>query len=325
MPGRRPYRLMVDGVPRCPWSNPDMIRRSLTFRASSGDVLQSTYPRSGSHWLQFVTQFIVNKGNPITTYNDFTRNYRALEYTDWSDWKPDFPLRLFFTHHQLERETMNPAAKYIYMARNPWDVCVSQFHIVTDVSVAQFLDGTFEEFFEAFIEGDVGYGDYFDHVASGYALKDEPNVFFLTYEELKKDTRSTVLRLAHFLSESYGRALEEDEQALQRVLESCKPENMRKVVVFDFQGVDSEEWNGVLTTKSPISKSGYKGDKTKYAIVQGATIGSWKEYFTPELLSRLEQKILKKGDQASFMHLWSDIRAEAIARCQSPGETTSLL
>ncbi|KAK8757542.1 hypothetical protein V5799_004828 [Amblyomma americanum] len=115
------------------------------------------------------------------------------------------------------------------------------FRMLTDVSVYRFQDGKFEDLFEALIESDLGYGDYFDHVASGYALKDKPNVFFVTYEELKMDTRSTLLRLAHFLGEKYGRALEEDEQMLQNVLEYSKAENMREVVVIELGGSEIPE------------------------------------------------------------------------------------
>ncbi|KAK8788194.1 hypothetical protein V5799_022028 [Amblyomma americanum] len=208
---------------------------------------------------------------------------------------------------------MNDEAKYIYMARNPWDVCLSQYRMTTELSISQFQDGTFEEFFDPFIEGDLGYGDYFEHVAAGYALKDQPNVFFLTYEELKNDTRDVVLRLAYFLGECYGRALEADAKMLQNVLEWSKAENMKKVIVFELGESQTSDWNAVFTAKRVTSKHGVDGDNTKYALVKEARVGSWKDSFTPELLSRFEKKIQEEGDKASFMELWKDIRAEAIA------------
>ncbi|KAH7959297.1 hypothetical protein HPB49_010142 [Dermacentor silvarum] len=180
MPGRRPYRQIIDGVPRCAWLTPELFQKGLSFRAADGDVVQSTFPKSATHWIQYITQLIINGGEHIDTYHDFVCNYRAIEYMDFADWKPVLPVRLLMTHLPLYRETMNEKSKYIYVARNPWDVCVSLFHMVTDLSVYQFQDGTFEEFFEAFVEGDVGYGSYFEHVAAGYALKNEPNVFFAT-------------------------------------------------------------------------------------------------------------------------------------------------
>ncbi|XP_077511691.1 amine sulfotransferase-like [Amblyomma americanum] len=312
MSGRRPYRQVIDGVPRCPFLDPEIFRKNYSFRAAKDDIVQCTYPKSGTNWMQYIIQLIV-KGGVQMNFADITRDLRSIEYTDFADWKPTLPVRLFTTHLPLRRETMNEEAKYIYVARNPWDVCVSMFRMVTDLSLYRFEDGKLEDFFEAFIESDLGYGDYFDHVASGYALKDEPNVFFTTYEELKMDTRSTVLRLAHFLGEDYGRALEENERFLQNVLEYSKAENMRKNYTIEFSGNSVPEWNNAMTRNKMTSKHGCEGDQNKFAIVKEARVGSWKDYLTPEMLVRFENKIQEKGDKASFIKLWEDIHEEAIA------------
>ncbi|KAH7957038.1 3-alpha-hydroxysteroid sulfotransferase [Rhipicephalus sanguineus] len=319
MPGRRPYRQIIDGVPRCPWIVPETFKKSLRFRAAKDDVVQVTYPKSGTHWVQYITQLILGKASPTTGYSELTRNCRSIEYTDCTDWTPDMPMRLFFTHQPLRREIVNNEAKYVYVARNPWDVCASLFRMMTDVSLYQFEDGTFEEFFEPFIEGDLGYGSYFDHVSAGYALKDQPNVFFLTYEELKANTRSAVLRLARFLGDSYGAALEDDDQRLQNILEWSMPQHMRKTMVIDYKANDTSQWDELFTDKQARSKEGCEGDKHKYAVVKEARVGSWKEYFTPQLLARLEMKIQEEGDKASFIDLWKDIREEAIALSRGCG------
>lgn len=320
MSGRRPYRQVIDGVPRCPFLNPEIFRKGLLFRAQKDDLVQSTHAKSGTHWVHYIMQLILKQGEPITTYHEFTSNTRALEYMDTADWKSALPVRLFITHQPLSRETMNADAKYVYVARNPWDVCVSLFRMVTDMSIYRFQDGTFQEFLEPFLEGDLGYGRYFDHVASAYALKDEPNVFFVTYEELKRDTRSVVLRLAHFLGDSYGRALEEDEEMLQKILKWSQPENMRKVIVWDMLVNPTSEWQDLFVRNNVTSKLGYEGDNRKYSLVREARVGSWRDYFTPSQLARFEKKIQEEGAKASFMHLWKDIREEAISLSLAPTE-----
>ncbi|XP_075539951.1 amine sulfotransferase-like [Dermacentor variabilis] len=317
MAGRRPYRHVIDGAPRSPLVDPAVFRKSICFRAAKGDIVLNTYPKSGSHWVQYITQLILNGGKPINSYGEFTRNYRAIEYVETAGWESPLPVRLFMTHQPLSRETMNKEAKYIYIARNPWDVCVSQFRMTTDLSSYKFEDGTFDEFFEPFIEGDLGFGSYFDHVASAYAIRDEPNLFFVTYEELKKDIKGTVLRLASFIGVRYERAMLENSQMLQDILEWSKPEHMRKVVVLNFRESETPEWNDLFVKINVTSKEGYGGDRTKYALVKEAKVGGWKEYFTPDLLARLEKKIQEEGDNASFLELWEDIRKEAFAL--SPG------
>ncbi|XP_075539952.1 sulfotransferase 1C2-like [Dermacentor variabilis] len=320
MPGRRPYRPVIDGVPRCALVDPAIFRKSLSFRAAKGDVVQCTYPKSGSHWVEHITQLILNGGKHISSYGEFTRNFRAIGYMETDGWESPLPVRLFMTHHPLSRETMNNEAKYIYIARNPWDVCLSLFRMMTDLSCYKFQDGTFEEFFEPFIEGELGYGSYFDHVTSAYAMRDKPNLFFVTYEEIKEDISGTVLRLARFLGGKYERALLENPQMLENIVQWSKPEHMRKIIVFNLTENETPEWNDFFVKINATSKEGYSGDKTKFALVKEAKVGGWKEYFKPDLLARLEKKIQEEEDNASFIELWEDIRKEAITLCRGSSE-----
>ncbi|XP_077535460.1 amine sulfotransferase-like [Haemaphysalis longicornis] len=313
--GRRlPYYQVIDGVKRCPWIVPEIFRESLKFRPGAGDILQCNYPKCGTHWIQFITQLILKEGKePVKDYAEFTANTRSVDYWKQDDWQPNLSMRTYITHLPLCRETVNKEAKYIYVARNPWDVCVSYYHMVNNVNIWRFQDGTFDEFVDAFIEGDFGQGSYFDHVAAGYALRHEPNVFFLTYENLKKDTRGTVLRLAGFLGKNYFRALDENEELLQNILKWSTPDFMRSVVVIDFDKKEDETWKELFSAHSLSCKEGHEGDKAKYALVRKAKVGGWKEYFTPDHLARLEKKISDEGDKATFMELFKDIREEALA------------
>lgn len=310
---RRPQTQIIDGVRRCLWLDPEIYRTNLAFRASSGDIVQCSFPKSGTHWVQFIIQMILKGGEPITTYVEFLQNMRFIEYVKAEQWTPTLPARCYLTHVPLRAETMNSDAKYVYVARNPWDVCVSLFHQVTNMSVYQFQDGTFDEFVEAFLDGDAGYGSYFDHLASGYRLKDEPNVFFLTYEELKADTKGAILRLARFLGDEYGSVLEKNEELLQKILEWSTSERMRKIAVMDLQLLRTPEWAEQYGRVTASCKEGYEGDSTKYGVVRKAKVGDWKQHFTAQQLSRFEKKIRDEGDNASFMQLWKDIREEAIA------------
>ncbi|XP_077533349.1 amine sulfotransferase-like [Haemaphysalis longicornis] len=226
MERRKPKHQVIDGVPRCIRLDPDILRENLKFRARAGDVLESAFPKSGTHWVQFIVQLILKKGEPIPSYKEFADNMRLLEYSRCQDWTPTLPMRTFFSHLPLSTETMTEEAKYVYVARNPWDVCVSFFHMATNLSSYEYQDATFEEFVHAFVDGNFGYGDYFAHVASGYALKDRPNVFFVTYEELQKNKRNVVLRLAYFLGEEYGKDLESKKELLENLLVQSSPESI---------------------------------------------------------------------------------------------------
>lgn len=311
---RRPYYQVIDGSKRSPLIVPEIIRASINFSPSAGDIVQCCYPKCGTHWMQCITQLILKEGKePVRDYADFSANTCAIEYWKHDDWQPKLPVRCYYTHQPLCRERMKEEAKYVYITRNPWDVCVSFYNMVTNVSAWRFQDATFDEFVDAFIDGDFGYGSYFDHVAAGYALRDEPNVFFLTYEGLKKDTRGTVLRLAQFLGDKYIHALEENEDLLQNILNWSTPDYMRNAMVVNFHNKEDRNWGEAFGMNRIVCKKGHDGDITKYSVVRRAEVGGWKEYFRPDQLERVEKKILDQGDKASFMELFNDIREEALA------------
>nr|XP_050028989.1 sulfotransferase 2A8-like [Dermacentor andersoni] len=319
MSTKRPYFQLVDGVPRPPIINPVLFKRSLNRKFKEGDVVLSTYPKSGTKWLVYIMQLILKEGKPVISFEDFMENACSVEFTNDEDRQTMLALQVHFTHHPLRRENMGEAAKFVYVARNPWDVCVSFYHMVKDISVYRFQDGSFADFLDGFLAGDFGFGSYFEHVASGYALKDEPHVFFTTYEELKRDTKGTVLRLAYFLGERYGRILEDvDNGMLDRLLERCTPEYMKDVMVVDFKKARDTGWYAQAARNQVVSATGYQGDKYKYTIVRNAKVGSWKDTFTSDQLCRLEAKIVEEGDRASFMSLWEDIRREALSLSEQP-------
>ncbi|XP_075744647.1 sulfotransferase ssu-1 [Rhipicephalus microplus] len=159
MERKRPACQIIDGVQRCIFLNPDRLKEKLKFRAKKGDVVQVTFPKSGTHWMMFITQFILRKGQLMTTCEQFDKEWRFLEYMDTNDFSSSLPLRTFATHLALNKCTMTPEGKYVYIARNPWDVCVSFYHMVTNITTYEYLNGTFEDFVDTFVTGNFGYGD----------------------------------------------------------------------------------------------------------------------------------------------------------------------
>ncbi|KAH7954640.1 hypothetical protein HPB49_020439 [Dermacentor silvarum] len=214
------------------------------------------------------------------------------------------------SHFPIRKELINSEAKYIYVTRNPWDVCVSLYYMVTSLSAYRFQDGTFDDFFDAFLSEDVaGYGNYFNHVVSGYEVKNMNNVFFVTYENLTRDTRGTVLKLARFLGEGYAMDLEKDERLLRELLERCSADKMRDTMVVDLSVITNPRIEKVLWHLDEISRNEYKSKK--YCYVRNAKVGGWKRYFSREQLQRLEEAIKEVEKMSPVMELWGDIREEA--------------
>lgn len=304
---KRPFFKMVDGVQRCPNLSIDIFEENKHFKARDGDLVQCSYPMCGTYWINYITILILRRGEPLSSANDLNKCVRSIDHVkNVHLWEPDFlSKRMLITRVSLRREAMNPAAKYICVARNPWDVCVSFYHRATDLSPYRFQDGTFDEFFDSFLEDSFGLRGYIDVVGANYALRNEPNVFFVTYEELKMNTRDVVLRLAGFLGQTYREQLEMDESLLEKILNLSSPEVMRDLMVVAMR---QKEGGDVVN-----SKTGYKGDMKKFCVVRKAAVGQWKEYLSPDKLARIEAKIQEAGETASFMQMWNGIRAEAFS------------
>ncbi|KAG0445270.1 hypothetical protein HPB47_017533, partial [Ixodes persulcatus] len=145
------------------------------YRASQrvAEVLDLvSFPRSGSHWIQQILQLILNSGESTESYVDFARKAPYLENRVPEGMESPRLLRM---HFSMDRIKVDPKAKYVYVARNPWDCCVSCYHYVREIPVCEFQDGTFDEFLDAFLEGQSSFGDFFDHVLSGYRRRKERN------------------------------------------------------------------------------------------------------------------------------------------------------
>jgi hypothetical protein len=84
------------------------------------------------------------------------------------------------------------------VARDPKDTFVSAYHFMRaefmgpmTPSVANFLEYFFSPSFQ--------FCPWAEFVAGYWNIRDRPNVLFLTYEDMKKDLRGTVRRIAEFL------------------------------------------------------------------------------------------------------------------------------
>ncbi|XP_075752307.1 sulfotransferase 1C2A [Rhipicephalus microplus] len=312
-PRRRPFCQVIDGVKRCPLISRERLNDIMKFVPQKGDVLQVAYPKTGSHWIQFTVQTIIHGGEAVESYDDFTTVTCFLDYIGLKDWErpSSTPLGLYMSHVLPPLKNFNPEAKYIYITRNPWDCCVSFYHMVKELDIYSFKNGSFDDFFECFIEGDFGYGDYFEHLLYGYELKDKPNVLFLTYEEMKRDTRRTVLRIARFLGKHYAKELEENTQLLEDLLSKLTVEHTRRILVLNLAGHKNPKIDAKMKERNVTAYEGFEGCSTMLPFVRKGEIGGWKDYFNSDLLQRMEETIVSKTSSSDVMNIWADIREEA--------------
>ncbi|XP_037501269.1 sulfotransferase ssu-1-like [Rhipicephalus sanguineus] len=228
----------VEGVWMHNFFRDDAIRSAINYKPREGDIIVVTYPKCGTNWMVFIVYSILMRGKQPS---DTVEYYRMCPFIDVIGTAlAEHPSRTgpIFTHLPMSVFPPMGNAKYVYVARNPYDCAVSFYHFLKGYTPKSFADVSFERFLTLFLSGktitshffcgaQVTYGDYFDHLLPWYERRNDANVLFLTYEELKADTKGQVLKIADFLGKQYAAPLREDNSVLQDVLNACSVENMK--------------------------------------------------------------------------------------------------
>ncbi|KAL1474201.1 hypothetical protein MTO96_038164 [Rhipicephalus appendiculatus] len=217
----------VEGVWMHSFFQDDGIRSAVKYEHREGDIFVVTYPKCGTHWMQFIVYNILTRAEPISNLVEFSLKSPFIDLFGAA--AVDNPSRNGPITTHLPFNALRPVdrAKYIYVARNPYDCAVSYYHFIKGITPKTVTDVSFERFLSLFLAGKVVYGDYFDHLLPWYEHRKAANVHFVTYERLKEDTRKEVLKIAEFLGKEHENSLRHDDALLERVLNACTLESMK--------------------------------------------------------------------------------------------------
>ncbi|EEC02056.1 sulfotransferase, putative [Ixodes scapularis] len=304
---RVPVYQDIDGVKYSVGYNVNLVREALSYMPHDGDVVMVSPLKCGNNWLEQIMQLILYRGQSANDLTEYNKRTPYIEMVGTDPLKDMHPPRFFKTHFSYERQPMNPKAKYVYLTRNPLDVCVSFYHFTRSVPVYRFKDGTFDDFFELFVTGQNDRGDFFDHLMSWYPHKDDTNVFFVTYEELKRNFRNTVLRLARFLGEEYAKPLESNE-LFQKVVEQSSLSFMSQFLMITEEKMRKLVEKGdkdMLEATKRFAFDGSDGFLNKSVLVRKGIVGDWKTLFKEEHLEQLRLRIHEKNVAPALKALWS--------------------
>ncbi|KAL1485196.1 hypothetical protein MTO96_032114 [Rhipicephalus appendiculatus] len=155
-----------------------LIRSAMAYSPRPDDVFVVSYPKCGTTWTQYLILSILTDGEPPTNLEDFML---ASPYMEMMGAEAAEKMRrpgLLKTHLPFETQPYSKQAKYIYVARNPYDVCVSYYYFLKSMTPKRVKDVSFSRFHQLFVSGSVSYGDYFDHLLSWYKHRHDDNVLF---------------------------------------------------------------------------------------------------------------------------------------------------
>ncbi|XP_074076324.1 sulfotransferase 2A1-like [Macrotis lagotis] len=231
-----------------------------------------------------ILSLIISKGDPT-----WIKSASALKRSPWIENlniheanKNKADPRLFTSHLPIQlfpKSFFTSKAKVIYLARNPKDILVSLHHFQSQIPL--FLShSTFDHNFAEFLQGNVVYGSWFDHIKGWLPMRDSEKVLFLTYEELHQDLRVSVEKICQFLDKELS------EEEISSVLENASFQVMKNHKLENGEVVTIEN-------KEPF----------KIMVMRKGICGDWKNYFTVtqmETFNKMYQEKMKGLGQDLF-------------------------
>ncbi|XP_042320817.1 sulfotransferase 6B1-like isoform X1 [Sceloporus undulatus] len=267
--------------------SPETFKALESFEARDDDVFLAGYPKSGTNWVgQILTDLVTTSSKHTENFNrvddEELEEFPYLEVGDAEKYQrmENLPSRrVIFTHllpHNLPASVLKSEAKILLLIRNPKDVATSFYHFSNGLSPLPTYK-TFDDFFTAFMNGEMPWGSYFDYVFEWNKHADKKNVMTVTYEELKENRALGVKKISEFFE--FPLTDEELQEVVDRSSFQAMKENstkthgamgsvlFRKGSVNDWKNFFSEDHNQKMDMTFEERLGGTKlGEKLNYGV-----------------------------------------------------------
>ncbi|KAI7748834.1 hypothetical protein M8C21_024921 [Ambrosia artemisiifolia] len=269
------------------WSYEEIIKEVVlaqqSLKAHPTDVFLCSYPKSGTTWLKALVFAIITRekfdesNSPLLTtmpHNCIPFLEVELEQTIASQGNSSF-VATHLPYNSLPKSILASNCKMVYIYRNVKDVIVSYYHMAREAVKLPMEDAPFEEAFDEFYHGFSVYGPHWDHIL-GYwkaSMERREIIFFLKYEDLKKEPSINVKKLAEFIG--YPFTIEEEKAGvIESIIKLCSFENLSNL---------------------EVNKNGYANEMIENRLFfRKAKDEDWKNYFTDEMIEKIDNLIYEK-------------------------------
>lgn len=174
---------------------PESQEFARAFVPNPTDIFISPFAKSGTTWMQQIVHSLRTRGDM-----DFDE---IMEVVPWLEMAHDLEIdvhapqkahpRAFKSH--MTWDIIPKGARYIYTLRNPKDVVVSDYHFLGGwifdkdaISISEYVQ-------DQYLNSDY----YWRHVSSWWSQADNPDVLFLSFEDMKNDLETTIRIVADFM------------------------------------------------------------------------------------------------------------------------------
>ncbi|KAJ8025257.1 Sulfotransferase family cytosolic 1B member 1 [Holothuria leucospilota] len=252
---------------------PRYLKDIADFKVRPDDVYLLTYPKSGTTWAQNIICLILEtRGRKAdehlsdkVQYLEFPEGHGSIPRDvargmyEVASTKPS--PRVLKSHLRVQflpTELHTKKPKIVYVARNPKDSAVSFFNFCSfSYNCPPYR--VWSDFFLDFCKGTSPRGSWFDSVLPWWKKRHEPNVLFLKYEDMQKDLRGSVLKIANFLEYKLS-----DDQVDNIVAKST------------FKAMKTDP----MVNPDSCNPSYQDGVKQNKSFMRKGKVGDWKNYFT---------------------------------------------
>ncbi|XP_049445067.1 sulfotransferase 1 family member D1-like, partial [Epinephelus fuscoguttatus] len=259
------------------------------FRPDPSDLLIASYPKAGTTWIQEIVDLLLHNGDteackraPTPDRSPFLELFSLPTLPSGLDHLKNMdPPRIIKTH--LPFQLVPPGfwenkCKVIYMARNAKDNMVSYYYF-DRMCLTQPEPGPWESFMSKFMQGELSWGSWHDHVKGYWLEREKRNILYLFYEDMKENPRCEVERVMRYLDLSVS------DEVISWIVELTSFKNMKENPMANYSFIPATVFDQSI---SPFMRKGEVGD--------------WRNHLTPEQSKMFDEDYKKqmKEDNIPF-------------------------
>lgn len=259
------------------------------FNFRDDDIVIATYAKSGTTWMQQIVSQLIFDGEEGINVSQLSPwvDLRIMPPEAFAALDQQTHRRVVKTHLPADALLFSPKAKYIYVGRDGRDMVWSLFNHYSKANehwygalnntpgrVGPAIErppATADAFFRQWLERD-GYPfwSYWENVRTWWQLRDQPNVKFIHFNDMKRDLPGSIRAIGEFLDIRPGA------QSFQKIVEHCG---------FDYMKANAE-------TVTPLGGVLWEGGAQTF--INKGTNGRWKDVLTPAEVRAYEQRALRE-------------------------------